>query len=63
MARLDKHRDHWREVESQIDVGTEIPSVELDELLSIEVDDLLSMELYNIKVILLKRLMFNSIIN
>lgn len=48
MDRLDKHRDNWREVELKIDLGTELPSMEAD----------------NLKVILKKKkLVFNSITN
>lgn len=40
MDRLDKHKDNWREVELQIDLGTELPSMEVD----------------NLKVILIKKM-------
>lgn len=40
MDRLDKHRDNWREVELQIDLGTESPLMNVN----------------NLKVILIKKI-------
>lgn len=47
MDRLDRHRDNWREVEVQIDLGSDLP---LPEAVNLKVVDLFINFLFNIKL-------------